>query len=52
MRALEKIVIALFVERLGGEQTDGLGYGGLEKPAIFRVGGTVGGEGLTEGEEC
>lgn len=46
------MVIALFVEGLGGEETDGLGYGGLEKPAIFGVGGAVGGEGLTEGEEC
>ena len=51
MRAFEGVVVALFVEGLDGEEADGLGYGGLEEPAIFGVGGAVGWEGLAQGEE-
>ena len=52
MRAFEGVVVAFFVKGLGGEKADGLGNGGLEKPAIFGVGGAVGRECLAEGEEC
>lgn len=38
-------------ERLGGEQTNGLGYGRLEKAAIRGVRAAVRGEDLAVGEE-
>lgn len=46
------MVSAFFMKGLGGEETDGLRNGGLEKPAIFGVGGAVGRECLAKGEEC
>ena len=51
MGAFKGVVVALFMEGLGGEETDGLGYGGLEEPAVFGVGSAVGWKGLAEGEE-
>lgn len=52
MWPFESMMVELFMEWLSGEKADGLGYGGLEEPSIFGVGGTVGWKGLAEGEEC
>lgn len=51
MRAFEGVMVAFFVEWLGGKKTNRLGDGWLEESAVFGVGRAVGWEGLAEGEE-